>query len=272
MVKLAINEMTTYRWSFEDDVQQYARAGIEAIGIWRQKLSDYGDDKGIELIEDSGLTVSGVHWAGGFTGSDGRTHRESIADGREAVRVAAALKASCLIVYSGPRAGHTHKHARRLFTHALRELLPEAERQRVVLAIEPMHAGCAQEWTFLTDLKETIELIQDLGSPYLKLAFDTYHLGQCPHNVDCLPKLVPLLGTVHLGDAKRPPQGEPNRCPLGEGVVPLWDILSVLTERGYDGYYEVELMGEDVEEADYQVLIRRSKQTFLDLMSTLHTS
>ena len=38
MERIAVNEMTTYRWSFEEDVYHYAQAGIDAIGVWRQKL------------------------------------------------------------------------------------------------------------------------------------------------------------------------------------------------------------------------------------------
>ena len=60
---LSMNEMTTYRWSFEEDVARYRAAGIGAIGVWRQKLSDFGEDKGVELLAESGLKVSNPPWA-----------------------------------------------------------------------------------------------------------------------------------------------------------------------------------------------------------------
>ena len=88
MARISMNELTTYRWSFEEDVAQYARAGIEALAVWRHKLSDFGDERGIELIAESGLKVSSVLWAGGFTGSDGRSHKESVEDAHEAIRLA----------------------------------------------------------------------------------------------------------------------------------------------------------------------------------------
>ena len=92
MACLSINEMTTYRWSFEEDVTRYRACGIEAIGVWRQKLADFGEDKGIELVAASGLAVSNLLWAGGFTGSDGHTYQESLADANDALHLAAALK------------------------------------------------------------------------------------------------------------------------------------------------------------------------------------
>ena len=65
------------------------------------------------------------------TGSDGHNYHESMADAREAIQLSAALKAGCLVVYSGGRNGHTQNHARRLFAGAVRELLPWIEEMGV---------------------------------------------------------------------------------------------------------------------------------------------
>lgn len=266
MAQLSMNEMTTYRWSFEEDVEQYLRAGIGGIGVWRQKLSDFGEEKGIELLADSGLQVSNLLWAGGFTGSDGRSLRESIDDAEEAVRLAAQMKAGCLIVYSGGRAGHTHNHARRLVKEALSELASVAAESHVTLALEPMHLGCAADWTFLTGLDDTLALLDLVGSPWLKLAFDTYHLGQDQQAVERMDELADRIAVVHLGDCKGPPQHEQNRSRLGEGAIPLRQIVDALRNAGYDGFYDVELMGEDIEASDYCDLLRQSKRAFAELV------
>ena len=101
MARLSINEMTTYRWSFEEDVVELKSAGIPAIGVWRQKVADVGEDRAVALLAQSGLAVSNLLWAGGFTGSDGHTFVESIQDAADAIRLAARLRAGCLVVYSG---------------------------------------------------------------------------------------------------------------------------------------------------------------------------
>ena len=80
MTRLSINEMTTFRWSFEEDVREYRAASISAMGVWRRKLSDYGEQRDIELLRQSGLAVSNLLWAGGFIGSEGHSYRESIDD------------------------------------------------------------------------------------------------------------------------------------------------------------------------------------------------
>ena len=262
MAELSVSETTTFRWPFEEDVSQYAAAGIPAIGVWRHKLSDCGLPKALDLLGRSGLKVSHLSWAGGFTGSDGRSFRESLEDAVEAVRTAAELNCRTLVVYSGPRAGHTHNHARRLLQTALIELAPLAVELDITLAVEPMHPGCAAEWTFLTSLDETLGLLEKVAAAPVKMVLDTYHLGQDKGLLDRIAGIVPRIAMVQLGDARQPPDGEQNRCRLGDGVVPLVEIIAGLKAGGYDGYYDVELLGEEVEPADYRSLLEHAKEAF----------
>jgi sugar phosphate isomerase/epimerase len=262
MARLSMNEMTTFRWSLEEDLANYAEAGIPAIGVWRRKLSDCGEERGIELLAKSGLEVSNLLWAGGFTGSDGRTFRESVDDALEAVRLAAAMRASCLVVYSGARAGHTHNHARRMLREALRELSAAAADFDVMLALEPMNPQSAGEWTFLTSLDEALSLVDAVESPHVKLVFDTYHFGLQAGLLERLRHLAPRIAVVHLGDCKQRPDGENNRCRLGQGRVPLAEIVATLESAGYQGYFDVELLGEEIEASDYRELLEHSKAAF----------
>lgn len=266
MAQLSMNETTTFRWSFEDDVANYAAAGIPAIGVWRQKLSDCGEAKGIELLGGSGLSVSHLLWAGGFTGSDGRSFRTSVEDAGEALKTAAALGTQILVVYSGGRAGHTFNHARRLITEALRELAPVAAELRIALAVEPMHPACATEFTFLTGINEVLELLDAVGSEAVKMVFDTYHLGHDPEVVRRIPEIARHVAIVQLGDAKHPPGAEQNRCRLGDGILPLKEIVRAFAAAGYDGFYDVELLGEEIETIDYNELLRHATEAFQELL------
>jgi sugar phosphate isomerase/epimerase len=266
MARLAISELTTFRWSFEEDIEHYQAAGVTGVGVWRQKLADIGDEKGAELLAEAKLAVSSLQWAGGFTGSEGRSHEDSLADARQAIHTAAALSAGCLILHSGARGAHTHNHARRLFRQALDKLLPLAEERGIVLALEPMNSDCGGEFTFLNCFDETLDLVAGYDSSGLGIALDTYYWGHQPLLLERLPSLAPRLALVQLGDARQPPRGEPNRCQLGDGTIPLREIVHRLTAAGYDGFFEVELIGEEIEAADYRDVLERSVKTFQEWM------
>jgi sugar phosphate isomerase/epimerase len=262
MSRLSISELTTYRWSFEEDVLHYREAGFTALGVWRPKLAEFGEEKGVELLEESGLRVSNLLWCGGFTGSDGRSFREALDDAQEALTLAHQLRAECLIVYSGARGGHTHNHARRLLRDALKTLLPQAREQGVTLAVEPMHSEAAGDCTFLCDLNEALGLLETIGDTALKLCVDTYHSGLSPDWEKQLAAAAPHTAIVHVGDGKPPVDRDHARTRLGEGQVPLREMLAALRGSGFAGYYDVELIGTDVEPAAYPDLLRHCRTQF----------
>jgi len=264
---LSMNEVTTYRWSFEEDVQHFAAAGYQGIGVWRQKLADYGEEAGIDLLAEAGLRVTNLLWAGGFTGSDGRTQQEAISDAEHAIRLAGAMNADCLVIYPGGRNHHTFRHANRLLCSAIESLLELAEAADVTLAIEPMHPACAAEWTFLTDIEATIALIESFGTPHLKLVFDAYHFGDNRAVISNLSEIVPYTALVQLGDRHKTHGIEQDRCLLGKGHVPLSRIVQDLLVAGYEGNFDIELAGEDIELRDYHHLLEISKIAFDRLLA-----
>ena len=266
MNTLAINQLSTLRWGLEQDAIAYSQRGFTGIGVFRQKLDDFGIDRAVELLAELSLSVTSLSWAGGFTGSDGRAFDDAVADAVDAVNDAANLRAETLVVLAGGRNNHIRNHARRTLCDALKELACAADDFGVRLSLEPIHAGCGDEWSFVNDLESTLEIIEKVGSPSLGLTLDTYHVGMDEEVVRWLPDVVPHLHLVQLGDARHSPLGEMNRCLLGNGNVPLETILDTLLRNDYQGPFEVELIGEDVEPLSYDEILDHAqayvRQTF----------
>jgi sugar phosphate isomerase/epimerase len=95
MARLSMNETTTFRWSLEEDAANYAEAGITAMGVWRRKLNDCGTARALDILARHQIDVSHLFWAGGFTGSEGHSFRESVDDAAEALHAAKNLSAGC---------------------------------------------------------------------------------------------------------------------------------------------------------------------------------
>ena len=119
--RVSICQFSTYRWSFYEDVIRYSTLGFESMGLWRQKIDDFGRSAAIDLLYENKMSVSSVHWAGGFTG-DGRTFSDSIEDAIESIHLASQVDADCLIIHPGSRNGHTTSNATRLMKSALSQL------------------------------------------------------------------------------------------------------------------------------------------------------
>lgn len=255
MLRLAVSELSTFRWSFEEDVLHYHEIGFEAIGIWRPKLADYGEEKGLELIREHDLAISSLQWIGGFTGSDGRSFRDSMHDALDAIQLASDIGAETVVVLAGGRGGHTKNHANRMLRLALKELSEAAQAVGVQLALEPMHIGCAHDWSFLNTIPQCLEVIAAIDNPNLGIVFDCYHLAQDLLSPSWLESIVPYVRLVQLGDSKHAPMGEQNRCLLGHGCVRLADIVSIFQGSGYAGFYEIEIIGREVEHMGYEQIL-----------------
>lgn len=261
MLRLSVSELSTFRWSFEEDVLHYHQAGFEAIGIWRPKLSDYGEEKGYELVLEHQLQISSLQWIGGFTGNDGRSYREALHDALDTIQLASEIGAETVVLLSGGRGGHTNSHANQILRIALRELSEAAQAVGVQIAIEPMHVGCAYEWSFVNTIPQCLDLIALIDNPHLGIVFDCYHLAQDSNTMNWLESIVPFVRLVQLGDAKHAPMGQQNRCLLGHGRVPLADIVATFQAGGYTGFYEIEIAGQDVEHLQYEQILGAAMQT-----------
>jgi sugar phosphate isomerase/epimerase len=269
MPRLSMNELTTFRWSFDEDVFQYQEAGYQAIGLWRRKVADFGEERALDLLAESGMAVSTVFYAGGFTGSDGRSLAESIDDAVDALRLAAAADAGSLILFTGGRNNHIQRQAERLLHSALDELLPMAEVFGVPLSLKPKHAACAAEWSFLTDLSETLAFVQQYESPWLKVVYDTYQFPCAVKSPELLAELIPYLGLVQVADGRVPRSVDQAQCLLGEGRIAIEPIVSALLDAGYDGDFDVKLCGPEIESASYYEILQRSQQTMSECLSTM---
>ncbi len=259
---LSMHQVTTYRWSHLEDLAGYKAAGIPALGVWRPKLSEFGEAEGIRALLDSGLRVSSLSWAGGFTGAFGHSYVEAIDDAQDAIRVAGVLAADCVVVISGARAFHTANHARKLLVDALRRLGDLAASNDTCLALQPMHMLFSQKWTFLNTIDQTLDVLAECAHPAVRMSFDAYHLWQEPRLLERIPRIVPATAVVKLSDWRSPPCSEADRCMPGDGSIPLGAILQAFVAGGYPGLFEFEIWSEELWASDYAATLSKCRKRF----------
>ncbi|HEY2251184.1 MAG TPA: sugar phosphate isomerase/epimerase family protein [Planctomycetaceae bacterium] len=286
MPRISINEISTYHWSLLEDVTGYRAAGVNGIGVWRRKLSDFGEERGVELLRESELAVSSFWSAGGFTGSDGQTFREAVDDALDALRLAVEVRAGCLVVVSGAQAGHIFSHARRLLCDALRKLGDAAGHYDLAIALQPMHRLPVERWSMLNSLDAALDAVNQCNHPRVGLVFDAYHLWQEPDLCERIPDVVPWIKLATLSDARSCSNPEPRsnaqtgegcsfapadeeRCLPGQGVLPLSQIITALEAGGYRGAYDVQLTGDRCWRSDYRSLLADCRAALLNIAPEL---
>lgn len=260
--RLSINQVTTSRWSFLDDLISFGELGFEAAGMWRPKVAEFGEERAVELVRDLDLAVSSLSWAGGFTGSDGSSFFDAVDDAQCALRLAGQLGAEKLVLVSGGRGGHIDSHARRLVVDALKALAETARELGVALALQPFGDSGADEVSFLRTLDQALDMIEPFDRSVAQIAFDTFHLWREPRLLDRVSDLVPYLGVIQLSDSCKPQGSAPVRCLPGDGQIPLTEIVHAFDEAGYAGYYELAVWSEELWQSDYRDLLVEGRSRF----------
>lgn len=264
--KLSVNQSTTLRWSFEEDVVRYRLSGIDAIGLWLPKLLEYGEERALDWLSENGLTVSTLSYAGGFTGAFGHDLSDVLVETRGLIELAGSLRAESLVVVSGPVNNHITKHATRLVVESLKELADDAAENGVTLSLMPMRKAFSKSWTFLNTLDDALAVLDRVNHPAVRLAFDVFHLWPEKDLLRRLPELVSRIGVVQVSDAAPTAErSEYDRVLPGEGVLPVEPILNGLVDAGYRGYVDYQIWSKSLWKSANQDWLRQSRDNFARL-------
>lgn len=259
MIDVAVSQLTTPRWDLGQELDRMVACGFDAVSLWRPKITDAGLGHVAARLACAGVRVSSLQWTGGFTGGDGRTFAESLADGLEAIDAAALLGSPVLVLHSGCRGGHTLAHATRLLHDAIDRLAPRARAAGVSLAVRPIHARTAPGCSFLDRLEPALDLVESYDDPAVRLALDLWQYADDAGLVDTLPRLAAAAAVVQVADRQGGPAPDQDRLPAGRGGLPLESTVAALVEQGYRGDLEFDPVGEAVEAAGYEAVYRETR-------------
>jgi sugar phosphate isomerase/epimerase len=240
---MSVSQVTTLPASFADDVRTYVDAGVDGIGVWELKLGDGPDDEALALLRESGLgsatavpAVPSILPLPLFPGPSAR--RERVGALLRSLHRLAPFAPAAVLCGTGP--GDRDEALR-----GLREVVVEAERLGLRVALEPFQAQGLEDWSILSTLGEAAEVVEEIGSPALGIQFDTWHLWNTADLFDEIERHAHLVAGVHVNDWRDPTRGWCDRVLPGDGVAGVPAILGALERAGWDGFYDLEVFSDD---------------------------
>lgn len=248
MAKLAINEATTMKATFEQDVAAYAAAGFEAIELWLGKLTPFLEGNSIEdarrLLDDNGLSAVSACYHSGVMLTTGEARAKNLDDFRSKLETCEALGCPVLIVptdFVETAVAEDYDRA----VDGLAEAGEIAAPHGVSLAIEFIKGA-----KFVASMATATAMVRKTGCANVGVLFDTFHFFAGVSKTEDILDLKPgELVFVHLNDMRDMPveiAQDSDRVLPGEGVMPLRAMLDAVAGIGYEGYYCVELFAEDL--------------------------
>lgn len=149
--------------------------GIRFVSVRRQQVLRIGQELLLEILEDAGIAVSCVGFAGGFTGSLGFSFSDATHDARRALDLASELNARFVIVVPGSQGLHTYRHAERTVRMGYWDVHYYAEQRQVQLLVptesilQGLHdvfspRGCSLNWVRQLNLRTIRPMIVVRGA------------------------------------------------------------------------------------------------------------
>ena len=244
-MKLSLSEISTVNASYREDLEAYAAAGFDGIGIWESKLSDDGEAD-LAALHASGLAVANCIPAvpailpipDVIPGPD--DPEERIRELCASMRRLAAFEPESVLCLTGPAGQLGEGKARRVVIEGLKRVADAAGEAGVRLGLEPVHHSQRDILTLVTSIPETLDLLEEADLPGVGVMFDTYHLWDTPTVfADILAERDRITG-VHVGDRPAEPDRTDRVLP-GEGISRTQELVVALERRGWQGFYDVEI-------------------------------
>ena len=197
------------------------------------------------FIRDLGLKISLVSSHGWQRGvCDPAQHDYCEKALREAIDVAVAIDCSKVITFTGLLpAGRDRQEAERNCIAGWKRVIGYAERNRITLCLEHLnsrddtHPMKGHPGYFGDDVDQCVRMIEQIGSPRMKLLFDIYHV-QIMHG-----DVIRRIRQYHNIVAHYHTAGVPGRGELDDTQeVNYPAVMRAILETGYDGFVAQEFI------------------------------
>lgn len=220
---------------FLESVRAAQRAGAKAVEFWSWEDKDL--DGLVRLQEETGLQVA-VFCTRATQITDPKNRDAFVCGVRDSAAAAKRLGCKTMIATVGDDTGAPRAEQHAAIVEALRANLPVLEESGVTLVVEPLNIYVDHIGYYLSSSKEAFAIIEEVGSPYVKVLFDIYH--QQINEGDILRHMLPNLekiGHIHCA-------GSNGRHELDNGELNYPYLFKKLAEAGYDRYVGLEYFPE----------------------------
>jgi len=218
---------------FLERMERVKRLGYPAFEFWDWKNKDV--DAIIRKKNELGLeiaTIMGSGWKPLFTEEARKTFVSEI---QASLAAAKRFGSKTLIITTGfedKRIPRAEQHAH--YVAALKAAAPFAEQAQLTLVLEPLNTKVDHPGYYLQTAKEGFEILDEVGSPAVKMLFDIYHHQIMEGNViQDITKNISKIAHFHVADV-------PGRHEPGTGEINYANVFRAIASTGYQGFVGLE--------------------------------
>ena len=244
-----MNQLSSFNQSFDEDIAMWRALDVDNVGLINLKIAAVGWSA--DLVRDSGLRVSNI-----------ATQPEQI---RESLEFAGDIGGGVVYVCTGPMDGRPWEDIAESFCEQVAPLVALAKDLGVNFALEPTNP-LRSDVSFIYTLRDAFDLARMAD---MAVTLDFYSCWYERGFEELVRKNVELVGLVQIDDFAIGTNDTPNRAVIGDGDIPLERLLGIVLDAGYEGMFDLEILGPKIEAEGYASAIERSLERANEILDRL---
>ena len=244
----------TNRLTLEEDLAFWGRQGIVDVGIPLRKVGN----RDAQRVADAGVRVSNLlAWGPPLEDrSSWPAYHELI---ELAFEQAATMRAEALVVTTGPAGSLSWEEA----ALAWRELALELFAGAPVRVLLEHTNQLRHDVGFVHSLRDAVDLARPVE---VGVVVEVNACWTERGLALTLAEAADLIGLVQVSDTMPGTHCTPDRAVPGDGIIPLGRVLGEVLATGYDGAFDLEMIGPRIEAEGYERAVPRAVSSLRNLL------
>ena len=249
--RFGISQFTTWPWSFEQDVDNYARLGVDDIEVCEDKLDEDRAADQLALVGQQGLTISSVQPAvrtlfPSRMQPEPKDLQERTERFRRTIeRVGRFAPDAPFVSNTGPPPNGNVQDVFDVAAREYRALADFAEAHGVRLALEPLNPALMNLETAIWTLEQAMRIVTAVDHDSFGVCLDTWNVWQNADVAEAIKACGGRIFVVQVSDW-RTPRSLADRHIVGQGEIPLPALIRAIHASGYRGAYVLEIFSSEV--------------------------
>ena len=264
--RMCIHTITLKPWDIDRAAQKFSEVGAGGITVWRDALAGRNIRQTGNMLRQKNLEIVSLCRGGFFPAANAEGRANAVKENIRAIEEAAELGAPLLVLVCGAVAGQALSVSRQRITEGIEACVAAAEKNGVVLAIEPLHPMYAGDRSAINTLRQANDVAEYFHSKWVGVAVDVYHLWWDPELKEQIGGCAEHdnLSAFHICDWKVPTTDMLNdRGIMGEGCINVREIRGWVEEAGFNGFNEVEIFSTQHWQEDQDKYLNRIVNAYL---------